>query len=173
MSERQRRSVSQAELKKLIHYDPVTGIFTWLPRPWCPYWRMTGSVAGSKTSKGYLGIGMNNVIIFAHVLAWIYMTGEPPDEGIDHKNRNRSDNSWNNLRVATNAMNSQNRGATKANKTGLAGVHKYGTRYIAQIASKDIGKKHLGVYDTAEEAYAAYISAKRLYHPGFIEEINR
>jgi hypothetical protein len=34
------------------------------------------------------------------------------------------------------------------------------------IMSAIRGLKHLGTFDTAEEAYAAYVEAKRSLHPG-------
>jgi hypothetical protein len=54
--------LDQATLLSLLHYDPETGIFTWLKREevvtWVKLWngRMAGKAAGSYDSLGYLQI---------------------------------------------------------------------------------------------------------------------
>lgn len=78
----------------------------------------------------------------------------------------RSDNRWANLRMVSRSVNNQNqRRARKDNKSGLLGVRPNRARWAASIFV--YGKKHhLGTYDTAEEAHAVYIKAKRGLHVG-------
>jgi hypothetical protein len=100
----------------------------------------------------------------ANRLAWFYMTGEWPADLVDHKNRARDDDRWENLRPATNAMNSQNQGMYKNNTSGFIGVSFHRGRWRAHIR---VNYKLiiLGYYDTAEAAGAAYLEAKAVHHP--------
>jgi hypothetical protein len=112
--------------------------------------------AGSK-NHGYIVIQIDGTKIFAHRLAWIYMTGRQPLYDIDHINLNRADNSWNNLREATRSENKANTTPPVTNTSGVKGVswHKHRKNWRATI--KIDGKaKHLGSFADIEEAKAAY-----------------
>lgn len=84
---------------------------------------------------------------------------------VDHANGNTLDNRDSSLRSATRAQNGQNRGATKASKTGLKGVYlnKRLNKFCAQIRANKV-TYHLGVFKTKEEAAAAYGIAAEKYH---------
>jgi hypothetical protein len=82
------------------------------------------------------------------------MTGECP-EIVDHKDRNRSNNAWDNLRVANTALNRAN--APGLGKRFLKGCHKVGNKFTARI--KRGGKvQHLGTFERQEDAHAAYMA---------------
>jgi hypothetical protein len=92
---------------------------------------------------------------YAHRYGFWFMTGQIP-EMIDHKNRMRSDNRFENLRTADHILNANNRSMTKGfiiqDKVG-------GTQYLAHIISG--GKRiPLGTYNTPTEAYIRYYQAK-------------
>lgn len=153
---------SSQALKDAIHYAPDTGIFTW--RIPCANQRK-GTLAGYTAPDGrkYISVGTNRV--FAHRLAWLYMTGRWPDGPIDHINRDPSDNRWCNLREATHSQNTTNR-ATK-NASGYKGVRKHWTgRYEAYI-SVDGKQKYLGGFDNPEDAHLAYRAAAHRYFGEF------
>lgn len=98
--------------------------------------------------------------IFLHRL----ILGPPPDVYIDHINRNRLDNRRANLRWATKSQNSVNSGLCRKNNTGYKGVsfHKIRHKYRARI--KVFGsEKHLGLYNTPQEAAIAYNDAASFY----------
>jgi hypothetical protein len=150
--------LTQEELKAILHYDPVTGVFTWVGHK-----RLNGKRAGSST-HGYRRIGIQGTLYAEHRLAFLYMTGEMPVE-VDHKNRVSDDNRWENLRAATRSENCQNkkaRGVSYHAKTG---------KWQASI--KLHGKRHyLGLYETAEGARAIYVRAKKEMHSLCPDEIN-
>jgi len=113
--------LTQERLKSLLHYDPCTGVFTWLDRRSIRV--AAGHIAGGIHPHGYIHIGINKRQYGAHRLAFLYMTGEMPVNQVDHINGVRDDNKWANLRHATHSINSKNRRKDKTNKSGVTGVH--------------------------------------------------
>jgi hypothetical protein len=152
MKKRQLRQLpTQARLKELFHYDPETGKFYSIQnrRRW-KAGRECGTNAG-----GYISINVDYVIYRAHRLAWMWMTGEDPGPNIDHVNGDSLDNRWSNKRVQSNS------------RTGVKGVHLIkGGKFRARVQFR--GKpKDLGVFDTVEEAKAAYDAAAKIIHGSF------
>lgn len=156
------------ELRKILHYDPETGIFTWLVTK--PGSACIGSRAGAIHSNGYRRIRISQRLYLAHRLAWFYMTtGWPPN--LDHRNVDPDDNRWSNLRVAVSrSHNSANRRRQSNNTSGFKGVYKARARWRARI---DVGGKrmNLGTFDTPEEAHAAYFNAASLYFGEFARAV--
>ena len=155
--------ISQQQLKGLLHYDPDTGVFTWIRRR-----RGTrfGHGAG-RLNHGYVSIRVLGREYGAHRLAWLYMTGRWPADQIDHKNCIRNNNRWDNLREADYSLNQQNRKSAPSNNrtTGLLGVRPRGKRFMAKIMLN--GEVHyLGTFDTPQLAHGAYLDGKRRLHPG-------
>ena len=160
-----KEQLTQSRLKELLHYDPETGIFTWrVGRPGCAAGKATGS---KHRTLGYVQIGVDRKILYAHRLAFLYMTGVWPVEQVDHVNGDRADNRWINLRQVSHSENMQNIGGPRADNTsGLLGVcwNKRDSNWNAQI--KAHGRRvNLGGYPTPEAAHAAYLKAKDELHP--------
>lgn len=152
------------ELKALLSYEPETGDFTWKIRRGRT--ALAGSKAGFLRADGYMQIKVCGRAYLSHRLAWLYMTGEWPQFEIDHINGGLVDNRWANLRDVDHRVNTQNRRrAHSNNKSGLIGASPHKHYFRAKIAVN--GKTHsLGLYKTAAEAHAAYLSAKRRLHSG-------
>ena len=120
---------------------------------------MIGKDAGTK-SKGYVYIVINKKKYLAHRLAFFYMTGSFPEKEVDHKDGNKDNNAWNNLREATPRQNMANRLASKRSKTGVKGVSfNQSGGYQVHIS--------LGCYKTLEEAKAVYDEAAKKLHGEF------
>ena len=151
-------NVTQDRLKELVHYDPASGVFTRIKD--VAGNAKAGDQLGSTNSHGYLQARIDGKYYVLHRLAFLYMTGAMPDAEVDHINRDRSDNRWSNLRAASKSQNLRNAGAYKTNKSGYRGVSlkKKTGKWTAQI-SLDKKLHHLGYYETAEEAHAAYLAA--------------
>jgi hypothetical protein len=143
--------LTQAELKRLLHYDPETGIWTNL---------RTGHRTGCTPSQPYRKITFQRKGYYAHRLAWFYVTGEWPPSKIDHKNNDPTDNRWSNLRLATDLQNVANCRIKKQNKVGLKGVirAKEKNRWTAQI-SVNYHSTHLGTFNCPAAAHFAYLIA--------------
>lgn len=88
----------------------------------------------------------------------------PNGSGVDHINRNKLDNRKSNLRFAHNYQQGQNRDLNPNNTSGFKGVSFNKTKLKFQASIKfGYEQKHLGYYNTAEEAAAVYNQAARLY----------
>jgi hypothetical protein len=149
-------------LRESLDYDTQTGIFTWRRNHRRP--DLIGEIAGSVHSKGYISIAIHNVKRLAHRLAWFYVTGNMPNDHIDHINGNKLDNSFANLRQVTRFGNLQNmRTATKANKVGFLGVSAHQGKWRAQIMVNGKRIRESG-FNTPEEAHQRYLELKRKHH---------
>lgn len=147
--------LTQQRLKQVISYNPETGVFTWV----MPQSRRVkaGSIAGSRTPKGYINIGIDGTRYLAHRLAWLYMHGEFAKE-IDHANGDRGDNRIVNLRSCSRSNNAHNLTKPSHGRTSRhKGVHWAADRqkWATQICLR--GERTLvGRYEDEDAAGAAY-----------------
>jgi len=148
-------------LRQLLEYDPATGVFTRLISLKGRNAR-AGDIAGSPHIRGYWAISIDAKLYLAHRLAWFYMARRWPREQIDHKNGDRLDNRWSNLREATPAQNNFNSKKPKNNTSGFKCVawHKKLQRWRAYITIND-RHRHIGLFDNKEDAHAAYCRAAK------------
>lgn len=156
--------LTQARLKELLSYDQSTGIFT---RKITAGGQVPGTIAGTLRKRdGYTDITVDKVKYLSHRLAWLYMTGEFPENDIDHIDGTRNNHAFSNLRSVTRTTNVENqRRAQRNNSSGFLGVSRRGDKFLAQIWAC---KKYysIGLFVTPEEAHAACIAAKRELHSG-------
>ncbi len=98
----------------------------------------------------------------------LIMQMEDSSKHIDHIDGNPLNNQKSNLRVCTPQENAYNKNVYKNNKSGYTGVHFYKPlkKYMAYIKS-DNKRKHLGYYETLEEAYTMYVRASQELHGDF------
>lgn len=166
MKERE-ANLERAALTRALNYDPLTGVFLWA-NPTSNRVAV-GEVAGQLDTHGHRLISVNGVRYGAHRLAWFYVHGVWPSDEIDHINLIKDDNRIENLREATRAGNCRNVSRKKNNKSGFKGVMRHSQakhRFQAQITVNG-RPKYLGLFDTAEQAHAAYVRASNLYHQDF------
>lgn len=162
--------ISHAELLERVSYDPETGVFRWIVS-WCSKAK-AGRELGSWDLYGYKTVRLYKRSYKLHRLAWFYMTGDWPTGDIDHINGVRHDNRWANLRDVsrkTNLENSHRPGSHKVSNLPRGVANARAGRYSAHIShfNKTV---YLGVFDTPEEASAAYRAAKKLLHLGFVSD---
>jgi len=93
--------ITQAELFKVLDYNPLSGEFTWKVNA---SQKKAGDKAGY-TKGRYSQIGIGGRLFLAHRLAWLIFHGAEPEFQIDHRNQVKSDNRIANLRHATVADN--------------------------------------------------------------------
>lgn len=149
-------------LRKVLEYDPETGIFT---RATSFHNRYVGKEAGTLTMDGYKSILINGKIYRAHRLAWLYTYDFFPELMLDHVNGDRSDNRIANLRMCGYSNNQENRSLSGSGAIKYLGVYfdKRRKKFISQITSQGV-TKHLGSFATALEAHEAYLIAKKALH---------
>jgi hypothetical protein len=151
-------------VRELFIYNPDTGIFVRRKRRKQSKYGKDYPV-GFINDGGYLVITIDGRRYRAHRIAWLYMTGVWPTDQVDHRNRQKSDNRFSNLRLATAKQNQENQNLCKRNTSGHIGVvwWKRDNNWKAQIGHN--GKViNLGYFDRIEDAVAARKSAeKRLF----------
>ena len=161
-------------VRAALSYDPDSGIFVWRHRPdmearWNT--KNAGKLAGSKHNGGYIHIALGGIKYLAHHLAWVYMTGEWPASFVDHKNLDKADNRWGNLRLASFGENSANAGIRKDNTSGFRGVHYKPALGVWHAKINKDGKEYyLGAFKTAELAAKAYAKKAQALYGEFCPE---
>lgn len=156
------RDAFVGRLRAAIAYDPLTGLFTNLVQR---RQSKPGDVVGTLQAGGYVRITFEYCRFMAHRLAWLHVTGEWPADKIDHRDLDRSNNRWANLREATQSQNCANAPITSRNTSGFKGAcfDKSNGKFVASVRFQ--GRHvHLGYFDTAYEAHLAYVAgANRLF----------
>ena len=156
---------------QLLNYDRNSGIFTWKINAGRHGRYKAGTVAGSINTTGYCVIGVGKKQYEAHAIAWFMVTGEWPKRFIDHRDTDRTNNRFDNLRQATRSQNASNSKLRSDNKVKIKGVYAQGGKYRAQIRKN--GKlHHLGMYLTIEDAAEAYRTAATELHGEFARSRN-
>ncbi|SRR6266576_1387084 len=156
-------NITRKRLKKVLHYDPKTGVWTWLVKLNNRY--PSGTRAGY-INKGYRVIGIDGIKYKSSRLAWLYMKGVWPKFEVDHEDTDKSNDRWKNLRDATSSQNRWNTKKQKNNKSGYKGVHGKSKHWHAQIQVKG-NHINLGCRSTPEAAHALYIAASKKYFGEF------
>lgn len=143
-------------IREVLEYNPITGEFFWLKSG---HGISPGDVAGSVYANGYRYIQIEGEDYRAGRLAWFFVTGTDPVAFIDHKNKDRDDNRFENLREATNSENQAN-AWWSTNTSGFKGVSWQKSRGQWAAAITVDGKaKFLGRFKTRVEAAKAYRAA--------------
>lgn len=154
--------LTQERLKKLLHYEPSTGVFTWIVAPANQI--NVGDRAGCLNGHGYRHICIDRKHYKASRLAWLYIEGYSPEFDVDHQNRIRDDDRWCNLRHVSRQCNTRNCGMRKNNSSGVTGVswYKRASKWRAQIR---VNRKslHLGSFESKTEAVEARWNAEKKY----------
>ena len=172
----------QDYLRQCFEYNPETGDFIWRDRPrdhfitdraW-KIWngRFARQIAGTSTQQGYKQICLDKHVHYAHRMAWVVMTGDLPEQEIDHVDHNRGNNAWANLRAVTRGENCKNQTISKKNSSGITGVSWSTTNksWRADVQTKH-GRfaKHFGSFDEAAQAVLA-TRQERSFHENHGEQ---
>jgi len=162
-------ALDAARLRALFHYDPISGDFIRIALAGAQGARShVGKIAGCLGKNGYRAISINRREYYAHRLAWLYVTGDWPPDQIDHRDMNRANNAFDNLRLATNAENKRNSRPHSDNSSGFKGIYLHRPSGLwASTIMTDGRKRSLGYHKTPEAAHAAYVKAAITEHQQF------
>lgn len=149
-----------------LSYSPRTGAIRWnkpIPQSNIEIGDLAGCI---NPLSGYLVITLRcpgrryPVKVFGHRVAWYLKTGRWPNHAIDHRDRDRANNIWQNLRRSTPAIERINKGMWCTNTSGIRGVFPVDDRWGAKIVCEHTAY-WLGVYDRIEDAAEARYQAER------------
>lgn len=159
---------------KLFTYDEDEGLLRWR------YDRISrlknhltikakaGDVAGWINDSGYRVVMFLNKKRRASRIIWLIQTGIYPKHEIDHKNGNRSDDRFHNLREATSSQNHCNVKKYSNNRSGFKGVSWSIQRCKWRVTIRVRGKQtHLGFFHDVNQAALAYRNAAPIFHGEF------
>ena len=166
-------------LRKLLSYDPDTGLLTWKRRPIEMFatdragnsWntRYCGKPAfAADNGRGYRRGAIFDKHYLAHRVVCAIYHGTWPADHIDHINGDKLDNRIANLRDVTHAENMQNMATRIDNTSGRIGVSWNGIKGKWHSRIRAHGKdRHIGYFTDIEDAIAARAAAevKYGYHP--------
>jgi hypothetical protein len=158
-------------VRELLDYDPDTGRFTWkLSRMWKIH---IGDEAGFVNKQGYRRIKFDKKVYLAHRLAWAHFYMQDPGQmEIDHIDKNISNNTIINLRLASHSQNMRNKNIYSNNTSGVIGVcfRKDRKKWRSEILIN--GKTiRLGLFKNKQDAIRSRIEAEDRYlTDGFIPD---
>jgi hypothetical protein len=141
-------------------------------RVWSTKWKKFVAVS---YSHGYAAVSLSRgsrdtyecCPTSVHRLLGLYFIPNPDDKPlVDHRDRDKGNNTLTNLRWVTELENSQNKSLLKANKTGTTGVRlltdaKRSRPWYAHIS---VNKKKEGCYFATKEEAIAWRKAMELEH---------
>ena len=125
--------------------------------------------------------------LLLHQLVWILKTSEEPTSEVDHIDRNKSNNQFENLRLASRREQQQHRGKLKNNTSGYSGVDHYHkvSKYKNKTYENDywrtsirnqngkLKQKYFPYNEAGKRAAGKYYDQKaREYHGEFHGELN-
>jgi len=162
--------ITHKELLERLHYDPLTGIFTWL-KVIVKNQVKVGDRAGfihTRILKGVirktLWIKINGRSYSYGMLAWFYMKGVWPTYQVDHIDVDQFNNIFTNLRDTP--YNAQNNIKPQRNNSSGSKVPNVYYESDRNKYSVKIKGKRIGSFDTLEEAEKCSIIHRRLILPG-------
>lgn len=175
---RERESrLTHKKLRLLFDYNQETGRLIWKARSAADFpdmqriqtWntRYAGKAAGS-ISKKHLNVDIFGEPYYVHRVVWAWHYGSWPLGEIDHINGDGFDNRIANLRDVSPSENRRNARRPIRNTSGIVGVYWDADKGKWNAQIKFGGQtKHLGVFDSKQEAGKARKKAEQLlgFHP--------
>lgn len=162
------------KMAEYFEINKTTGIIAWKKKPAKTSKIKAGDTAGTIHPTGYIFVTLNRRRYLAHRIAWALHYGYAPMQIVDHINGDKHDNRIKNLRLVSRRQNIQNqRLPSKRSSTGHLGVSRFKNGKFRATINIDGKNKHLGSFNTIEEASDAYLTAKAKHHISQTIELER
>lgn len=173
----------QSEFATYFQYDETS--------PTCLRWKVdiysgrnkkqvsAGAVAGyyPKNENRYCVVGLDGKLYQAHRVIWELHNSSIPDEvDIDHIDRDRKNNTIQNLRLATTSVNMRNKGKQKSNSSGcnVVGWKTSGTNtYAASRWVNEAGGQSQKYFSVKKHGLLPAFKMACEYRIKMIEELNQ
>lgn len=147
-------SLEKIRVEEIFTYNPRNGNVYWITHPTGRSVKR-GTLAGSKTSNGYIRIKLGKKEYLAHRLAWRLFYNSWPNSHLDHINGNGRDNRIFNLREVSVRENANNRWTHRKGRLPGTSPATGSSKWRAYIVIN--GKqRHLGCFKTERLAHLAY-----------------
>jgi hypothetical protein len=160
--------ITQERLKEVLDYDQETGDWRW--RTTLSNKRSFGEIAGCVTTKGYRQITVDRRCYRSNRLAVLWMKGMWPTGETDHKDNDKLNDKWNNLRDCSVERNKQNMGLRVTNTTGVKWISRDRKRLGWQWKVKSCGEAFRGRSSCPLAAYSKALLVAHKVHGEFIRE---
>lgn len=144
--------ITLSRLLELVRYNRKEGTLTWTEQA---SQKVRGKQVGSLDEAGYVVTTIDSEPVKVHQLIWFIEYGVWPTTMLDHKDRDKQNNRWQNLRESNSLQNALNTDIRRDNTSGVKGVtwNRRANKWQAQINRS--GKcYYLGVFESLEEAKA-------------------
>lgn len=131
--------------------------------------RGTGKARSAKVQAKHREIYVDGERLLEHRVIWAMHNGHWPACVIDHRDLDTRNNRIENLRPANWTQNQANQRKPSHNTSGFKGVswHKQRAKWGARISLGGKKSRHLGLFNTPEQAHAAYEAAAQSIHGDF------
>lgn len=152
------------KFRERFSYDPESGL---LSRKVGVGGQLAGSIVGTDNGKGYLRTSFNNEQYLVHLIIYAMQTNEMA-EVVDHKDLDKKNNRWSNLRPTNKSGNERNTSVRSNSTTGIKNVYWIPGRHKYRVQFKVHGEtKYFGYYDTIQEAEVVAERERRRLHGEF------
>jgi HNH endonuclease len=162
---KRRRTLSVELVAALINYDPETGILSWAT-DWYRGKKGEPLHQNKAGRKGAVRAEIAGKLIPYARICWMrHCLEDPHPRIVDHKNGDKRDHRFENLRLATQAQNARNHRLQRNNSSGKSGVKFERTARGRKKWVATIGKprRFLGRFLTKEEAIQARLEAEKAW----------
>jgi len=118
--------------------------------------KIKGSIAGCIRDDNYSVIRIDYIKYQLHIIIFLWYHGYIPENEIDHKDRDETNNRIENLRDVSHQCNSRNRGISKNNTSGVTGVS-FISKSRKWLSTITINRKNfgLGLFTNFDDAVKA------------------
>lgn len=159
-------SITAKLVRKSFSYNPKEGILRWAThRRGVQFGRRAGYL---NKGSGHYSVSVLGHDFYVHVVVWLWVTGRWPNKLVDHRDGDKTNDKWSNLRLATKSQNAMNSKLRSDNRTGVKGVFEQRNGKFTAYIDSNRRRVYLGhAFKSLADAAQARKEAEKLYHGEF------